>query len=146
MTTAELEAIARTAVPPVGATGARAVVDHEPGPKPGTGTPRYGVAWITGGRIVSAPIALFDRARDAYRLLDLLTAAPRAARDLASGLGATVQGHGQPGAPIATPAEAVALGTPVTGTPRSQQVVQPAGAGPAEDGRALDLGLDAPSS
>ena len=78
MTALELARLVRDLVPPVGATMAIATAEHTPGPRPGTGTTAYGVAFLVDGRAKSEPIATFGRARDAYALIDLLNGrAPR---------------------------------------------------------------------
>jgi len=85
VTSAELIRMTRDIVPPVGATMAVAVVDHEPGGKLVNGAPsgqggrtRHGVAWLVNGRTQTAPIALFGRPRDALALLRVLKGeAPR---------------------------------------------------------------------
>jgi hypothetical protein len=89
---AELDRIARNVVVPLGATGVRAVVDHQPGDRLVNGSPsglgsrtRFGAAFtFDGGRRVGQPIALFDRGRDALALVRILEGAepaPRSAPD-----------------------------------------------------------------
>lgn len=79
MTTVDLLKLARSTIPPVGATMAVAVVEHEPGGKLANGGPsglggrtRYGAAFLVDGRTRTAPIALFDRQRDAFTLVRIL--------------------------------------------------------------------------
>lgn len=79
MTTLDLIRIARTVIPPVGASMAIAVVDHEPGGKLSNGFPsgiggrtRFGVAFLVEGRLKSAPIALFERQSDALHLVGII--------------------------------------------------------------------------
>lgn len=85
MTTVDLVRLARTVIPPVGATMAIAVVEHESGGKLANGAPSglggrtwHGAAWLIDGRTRTAPIALFDRPRDALALVRILNGeAPR---------------------------------------------------------------------
>lgn len=78
-TDAELREIALAAVPPSGTLDCVAYVEHTPGGTLPNGTPnglgghtRYGAAWFDGLK-TSAPIALFDDQKDAYRLINLIT-------------------------------------------------------------------------
>jgi hypothetical protein len=85
MTTADLVRAARDIVPPVGASAAIAVVDHEPGEKLKSGEPAgrgglttYRAAFLVAGRQISAPVGpTFERPRDLYRFLDVLTGEPQ---------------------------------------------------------------------
>lgn len=99
MTTVELERIARSQVPPVGATMAVATVDVTPGGRLSNGYPSglgvrttYGVAWLVEGRIRTRPFATFPRGEEAYRLVALINGterrAPRSAPDPVAALGA----------------------------------------------------------
>lgn len=79
MTTPELAAIAKDLIPPPNATGAFVTVEHRPGQKLPSGQPsgiggvtRYRVAFTDG--IKAFPVGpLFERAKDAYRLVDILS-------------------------------------------------------------------------
>lgn len=87
MTTPDLLRLARSVIPPVGATMAIAVVEGEPGGRLANGSPsglggriRHGAAWLVDGRTRTAAIATFDRPRDAIALVRLLNGeAPAAA-------------------------------------------------------------------
>lgn len=111
MTAAELERLARSVIPPVGATALVAVVDHEPGGRLANGAPsglggrtRFGVAWQLFGLVVHRPaIAFFDRQVDARRFLDILSGrdrAPRPGSDLAPALGTVEREQAQAEAPV----------------------------------------------
>jgi hypothetical protein len=83
MTGLEFERLARSTIPPVGASGAVAIVDHTPGgrlskpldsyPSGIGGRTRWGAAWqVDGGLQAPRTIALFDRQSDALRLVRLI--------------------------------------------------------------------------
>jgi hypothetical protein len=79
VTGTELQRIARTILPPVGATEVVMTIVHEPGGKLLNGDPSgigartfYAPAWSIGGLRKSAPIARFDRQADALRLIAIL--------------------------------------------------------------------------
>lgn len=98
MTTAvELERIAAGAIPMIDATDVVAIVAQAtPGGRLSNGSPsglgvevRYGAAWFDGIRR-SEPIAMFERQRDAFALIDLLTgralrSAPRSVAAVSEG-------------------------------------------------------------
>lgn len=134
MTTAELERLARSVIPPVGATALAAVVEAEPGGRLANGLPsgiggrtRFGVAWQLFGRVVHSPaIALFDRQADARRFRDILDGrAPtsRPGSDLAPALGSVEQGQAQAEAPVRVPA---LPSTPAVATGPEPVAVMPA--------------------
>lgn len=72
MTTPELAAIARDAIPPVGATSAVATSDHRPGPRPGTGVTFWQAAWFDGRRILGPIGPPLERQSDMLRLVALI--------------------------------------------------------------------------
>lgn len=135
MTGLELERLARSVIPPVGATALVAVVDHEPGGRLVNGSPsglggrtRFGVAWQLFGRVTHSPaIALFDRQVDARRFLDILSGrdrAPRPGPDLAPALGTVEQGQAQAQAPVRAD---VLPSTPAVAAGPEPVAVMPAG-------------------
>lgn len=100
MTGHELAAIARDAIPPVGATSAVATVVHRAGGRPGTGSTRYQAMWFDGRRRLAPLGPAFEQQRDMFRIVDIVNGVDRPAprsghRDLA-GLGADSRDTGAP--------------------------------------------------
>jgi hypothetical protein len=79
VTKLELQAIAKDLVPPHNSSGVIVTVEHQPGQKLPTGQPsgiggttRYRVAFTDG--IKAFPVGpAFERAKDAFRLVDILS-------------------------------------------------------------------------
>ena len=63
----DLDRIAREIIPPAGAGDAICIVDHEPGKT------TYRAGFLVDGRERIPVGPAFDRGRDAYRLIDLLS-------------------------------------------------------------------------
>lgn len=86
MNSVELVAIARTAIPPVGAVMAVASVDHRAGRRLANGDPageggvtRYQARWFDGLRQLEPVGPAFRYSRDMYRLIDLINGKDRPA-------------------------------------------------------------------
>ncbi len=111
MTAVELERIARSIIPPVGATMAIARVDDQL---------KHRAAFLIDGRIHDAPVGpAFDRPRDAIRLVKLLNGeTPRPGQSDSAVLGSTPSGDeaGQTEAPDLGQALTLGLADATAGT------------------------------